>query len=69
MNVSTVSGRTFDGETPDPDRQRAEPELLGRREPGVYGTVTLEEISARLRVVADELDWSSTCGSTTTRAC
>jgi 3-dehydroquinate dehydratase-2 len=30
--------------------------LLGRREPGVYGTVTLAEISARLRVVAEELD-------------
>jgi 3-dehydroquinate dehydratase II len=30
--------------------------LLGRREPAVYGTVTLGEITARLKEVAGELD-------------
>ena len=29
--------------------------LLGRREPHIYGTVTLEEIDARLRALAAEL--------------
>jgi len=29
--------------------------LLGRREPGVYGSLTLEEIDARLADVAREL--------------
>ncbi len=30
--------------------------LLGRREPDVYGTTTLAEIDSRLRVLAEELD-------------
>ena len=30
--------------------------LLGRREPEVYGTATLEEIDERLRELAEELD-------------
>ena len=35
--------------------------LLGRREPGVYGAVTLAEIDARLRGLGAELGASVTC--------
>jgi 3-dehydroquinate dehydratase-2 len=29
--------------------------LLGRREPGIYGSLTLEEINSKISVLADEL--------------
>ena len=34
--------------------------LLGRREPGIYGTLTLEEINASISALADELGCSVT---------